>query len=75
MTTTVYTKTGFVVRIDSDNVSIPANPENRDYRKLMVQDSITPFERVEIVDPEPQPPTIEERLAAVEMALLEVAGV
>ena len=51
--TTIYTKSGIIQYIQSDNMSIPADERNRDYRKVMAQDAITPFERVEIVDPEP----------------------
>jgi hypothetical protein len=35
-------------------MSIPADPANRDYRKIMARDAITPFELVETVEPEPE---------------------
>ena len=74
MSTIFYTKNGIIQYILSDGMSIPADEKNRDYRKVMAQDAITPFERVEIVEPEPSnTPTNEERLASVEMALLELA--
>lgn len=53
--TTIYVKDGIIQYIQSDGMSIPADEENRDYRKIMAQDVITPFERVEIVEPEPTP--------------------
>ena len=53
--TTIYTKNGIIQYIKSDGMSIPVDEKNRDYRKIMAQDAITPFERVEIVDPEPTP--------------------
>jgi len=55
MTTTIYTKNGIIQHIQSDGMSIPADEKNRDYRKIMAQDAITPFERVEIVEQEPTP--------------------
>lgn len=70
MTTTIYTKGGIIQYIQSDGMSIPADEKNRDYRKVMAQDAITPFERVEIVYPEPIiGPTTEERLATLEAAI------
>ena len=53
--TTIYVKSGIIQYIQSDTQSIPADEKNRDYRKIMAQDAITPFERVEIVEPEPTP--------------------
>lgn len=53
--TTIYTKSGIIQSIQSDGMSIPADEKNRDYRKIIAQDAITPFERVEIVEPEPMP--------------------
>lgn len=55
MSTIIYTKSGVIQYIQSDGMSIPADEHNRDYRKVMAQDAITPFERVEIVEPEPTP--------------------
>jgi len=52
-------------------MSIPADEKNRDYRNIMAQDAITPFERVEIVEPEPTPQI--DRLADIETALLDLA--
>lgn len=46
---------------------------------LILDDNGNPMdvdaEEVEDAEPQPQPPTIEERFAAVEMALLELAGI
>ena len=53
--TIIYTKNGIIQYIHSDGMSIPVDEKNRDYRKIMAQDAITPFERVEIVEPEPTP--------------------
>lgn len=53
--TTIYTKDGIIQYIDYNGVSIPSDVKNRDYRKVMAQDAITPFERVEIVEPESTP--------------------
>ena len=69
--TTIYTKDGVIQYIQSDGMSIPADEKNRDYRKIMDQDAITPFERVEIVEPEPAPQI--DRLADIETALLDLA--
>ena len=69
--TTIYTKDGIIQYIQSDDMSIPADEKNRDYRKIMAQDAITPFERVEIVEPEPKPQI--DRLADIETALLDLA--
>jgi len=69
--TTIYTKDGIIQYIQSDGMSIPADEKNRDYRKIMQQDAITPFERVEIVEPEPKPQI--DRLADIEAALLDLA--
>jgi hypothetical protein len=52
-------------------MSIPADERNRDYRKVMIQDGLTPFPRVEIVEPEPKPQI--DRLADIEAALLDLA--
>jgi len=71
MTTIIYTKSGIIQYIQSDGMSIPADEKNRDYRKIMAQDAITPFERVEIVEPEPEPQV--DRLADIEAALLDLA--
>ena len=71
MTTIIYTKSGIIQYIQSDGMSIPADEKNRDYRKIMAQDAITPFERVEIVEPEPTPQV--DRLADIEAALLDLA--
>jgi len=69
--TTIYTKSGIIQYIQSGGMSIPADEKNRDYRKVMAQDAITPFERVEIVEPEPKPQI--DRLADIEAALLDLA--
>ncbi len=69
--TTIYTKSGIIQYIQSEGMSIPADEKNRDYRKVMAQDTITPFERVEIVEPEPKPQI--DRLADIEAALLDLA--
>jgi len=69
--TTIYTKSGIIQYIQSGGMSIPADEKNRDYRKIMAQDAITPFERVEIVEPEPKPQI--DRLADIEAALLDLA--
>lgn len=69
--TTIYVKSGIIQYIQSDGMSIPADEHNRDYRKIMAQDAITPFERVEIVEPEPEPQV--DRLADIEAALLDLA--
>jgi len=69
--TTIYVKDGIIQYIQSDGMSIPADEKNRDYRKVMAQDAITPFKRVEIVKPEPEPQI--DRLADIEAALLDLA--
>ena len=69
--TIIYTKSGIIQYIQSDGMSSPADEKNRDYRKIMAQDAITPFERVEIVEPEPKPQI--DRLADIETALLDLA--
>lgn len=64
--TTIYTKDGVIQYIQSDGMSIPADEKNRDYRKVMAQDTITPFERVEIVEPEPNTtPTLQDQIDAI----------
>jgi len=61
--TTIYTKDGVIQRIQSEGMNIPVDPKNRDYRKVMAQDAITPFERVEIVEPEPdKTPSLQEQI-------------
>jgi hypothetical protein len=55
MSTIIYTKSGIIQHIQSDEMSIPADERNRDYRKVMIQDGLTPFPRVEIVEPELSP--------------------
>ena len=61
--TTIYTKDGVIQRIQSEGMNIPVDPKNRDYRKVMAQDAITPFERVEIVEPEPDnTPSLQEQI-------------
>src|SRR5574343_1360168 len=58
-----YTKNGEIQYIQSDGMSIPADNKNRDYRKVMAQDAITPFERVEIVETEPDnTPSLQEQI-------------
>jgi len=71
MSTIIYTKSGIIQHIQSDEMSIPADERNRDYRKVMIQDGLTPFPRVEIVEPEPKPQI--DRLADIEAALLDLA--
>ena len=70
--TTIYTKDGIIQYVQSYGMSIPADEKNRDYRKIMAQDAITPFERVEIVEPEPDTtPSDKERIAALEQYVMD----
>jgi len=70
--TTIYTKDGIIQYIQSDGMSIPADEKNRDYRKIMAQDAITPFERVEIVEPVPvDSVSLEDRIASLELREIE----
>jgi len=75
--TTIYTKSGIIQYIQSGGMSIPADPANRDYRRIMAQDAIAPFERIEIVEPEPIPTkkTIDEQLADIRAAIFELEGI
>ena len=64
--TTIYVKQGIIQSISSNGMSIPADEKNRDYRKIMAQDAITPFERVEIVEPEPDnTPSLQDQIDAI----------
>ena len=66
MTTIIYTKDEVIQYIQSDGMSIPADPLNRDYRKVMAQDAVSPFERVEIVEPEPDnTPSLQDQIDAI----------
>ena len=53
--TTIFTKAGIISYVQHEGMSIPADDKNRDYRKIMIQDGLTPFPRIEIVEPEPEP--------------------
>lgn len=77
MTTTIYTKYGIPQYIQSNGMSIPADEANRDYRRIMAQDAITPFERVEIIDPEPpvSVKSLEEQISDLRAALFEMEGI
>ena len=70
--TTIYTKSGIIQYIQSAGMSIPADEKNRDYRRIMAQDAITPFERVEIVEPEPvDSVSLADRIASLELREIE----
>jgi len=74
--TTIYTENGDPKYIKSGNISFLADLSNRDYRKIMDQDAITPFERVKIIEPEPvTTKSIEEQLSDIRAAIFELEGI
>jgi|GEM_PF-5516434 len=61
--TKIYTKNGVIQYIITNTGCIPGDITNRSYRKIMAQDAITPFERMEIPDPvEEAPPSLQDQI-------------
>lgn len=60
--TVIYTKNGVIEYIQSGDACIIADESNRDYRKVMAQDVITPFDRFEIVDTTVTTPSLQDQI-------------